>query len=128
MRGERRLTQRERQHRAGSSPHARGTRRRTTHAPRGRPVHPRMRGERTRPAVRLSKIVGSSPHARGTLALDLSRETNLRFIPACAGNAPSPLAISLFATVHPRRRGERLSIQKRNVRSTGSSPHARGTL
>ena len=71
----------------GSSPHARGTRKKASNAAHGRGIipacagntglstaspsrardHPRMRGEHWRPAVENAVAAGSSPHARGTL-------------------------------------------------------------
>ena len=69
-------------------------------------VHPRMRGEYTRPTVPLWRCQGSSPHARGiplhiefTVIID-------RFIPACAGNTSVPLSVTPPQRVHPRMRGE----------------------
>ena len=109
MRGERKQQQRSAWPSGGSSPHARGT-----PAWAGRklnlarfipacagnaihlhmlchhvPVHPRMRGERTWKRATSTPFVGSSPHARGTPRAGCSACTVPRFIPACAGNAPS---------------------------------------
>ena len=52
----------------------------------------------------------------------------LRFIPACAGNAASASGSSPFQPVHPRVRGERATASALSVRLAGSSPRARGTL
>ena len=91
---------------SGSSPHARGTRRRahawqrvgrfipacagnTVAAPVAVSqftVHPRMRGEHAKRTFCDGYATGSSPHARGT-PTPLYREClDRRFIPACAGN------------------------------------------
>ena len=111
----------------GSSPHARGTRilrglglflgrfipacagnaaaeRRSRS---GKPVHPRMRGERWE--------FGQMP------ALPA------RFIPACAGNAIRFVPRLYGYSVHPRMRGERIYVWLSHRMSYGSSPHARGT-
>ena len=90
-------------------------------------VHPRMRGERPllhSPVVRLS---GSSPHARGTQSRSFSLARGHRFIPACAGNAPRRVPLARLETVHPRMRGERVTVGTVITDVTGSSPHARGT-
>ena len=95
----------------GSSPRARGTRvafdvehcrRRFIPAGAGnaagcgcrrrrRPVHPRGRGERVVGHPKTNSPAGSSPRARGTHADGGGRAADLRFIPAGAGNAPSPM-------------------------------------
>ena len=50
------------------------------------PVHPRLRGERTRPSFSRSRYSGSSPLARGTVIWGCIKPMLHRFIPACAGN------------------------------------------
>ena len=127
MRGERLISPQAISDVLGSSPHARGTRRRFwqwSHTSRFIPacagnaaapqeqdrrvsVHPRMRGERRSGRPFLRTRSGSSPHARGTRGQ--------------RGRQPRG------ATVHPRMRGERpASISDARARF-GSSPHARGT-
>ena len=111
----------------GSSPHARGTHRyigipstryRFIPACAGNAlstasqmawctVHPRMRGERFVNVCRSPAARGSSPHARGTPEYNPKNRAWSRFIPACAGNAVSILAIVAHVAVHPRMRGER---------------------
>ena len=113
---------------AGSFPHTRGTLRcRLYGAPgrrfipayagnarwqgshhRHRPVHPRMRGERSKKPRTFWRHFGSSPHTRGTLHLARGQRGLQRFIPACAGNARPDTPVTPMAI--------------------GSSPHARGTL
>ncbi len=131
----------------GSSPHARGTRlasERMERPARFIPacagnaspsradadwiaVHPRMRGERAdRDGADLADH-GSSPHARGTPRLDQVRGGRRRFIPACAGNAPTRNAPPMPRPVHPRMRGERSLAEQQDLVVDGSSPHARGT-
>ena len=51
----------------------------------------------------------------------------MRFIPACAGNASGQPSAILICPVHPRMRGERRKRSRRRKPDTGSSPHARGT-
>ena len=129
MRGERDVCTRPIPFSSGSSPHARGTRRRcpgsaprhrfipacagNAPAARGRhtrcTVHPRMRGERATSADSRSTSAGSSPHARGTRFRARFRQGLRRFIPACAGNARMAPPIVSASAVHPRMRGERHS-------------------
>ena len=112
----------------GSSPHTRGTRgmsgmscpvhrfipayagnaRRFSMNGPAKAVHPRIRGERA-----------TRPH---------QRRSSLRFIPAYAGNALFVDHDSILNTVHPRIRGERCVGAISIDRSSGSSPHTRGTL
>ena len=107
MRGERQDRAADGQSIGGSSPHARGTprsgpRRRADRRfipacagnawrgalpGQGRPVHPRMRGERRVMFFAGSFVLGSSPHARGTPHRPATGVVGTRFIPACAGNA-----------------------------------------
>ena len=132
---------------SGSSPHGRGTQRgRTGSMGLSRfipacagnawtgllhgqdvPVHPRMRGERSSRSGPGVASHGSSLHARGTPLDGQPRFALTRFIPACAGNAVLRLSLQPWIPVHPRMRGERLSVAVRLNSSSGSSPHARGT-
>ena len=148
MRGERGLTPWTRRNTCGSSPHARGTlgfgqpharRQRFIPACAGNArqqlgagslcsVHPRMRGERQLHDFQILRDVGSSPHARGTRTLRHGLNGDVRFIPACAGNAEFAARHSDKRAVHPRMRGERRGCADRRPARAGSSPHARGTL
>ena len=132
----------------GSSPHARGTRgdvrrhqscvrfipacagntRRSSTAETRPTVHPRMRGEHRLCASDASCLHGSSPHARGTRRANLLHAAKRRFIPACAGNTRFRHTRSLCRSVHPRMRGEHGASPAAYNCTTGSSPHARGTL
>ena len=88
---------------------------------------PLRRGEHPTAGEAGEHIVGSSPHARGTRCGGQLEHEHARFIPACAGNAArQPTEVSL-QTVHPRMRGERMDMCNPQSRSSGSSPHARGT-
>ena len=131
----------------GSSPHARGTpplscpcssmfrfipacagNARSTPWPMpGQTVHPRMRGERFKVREFRDVRSGSSPHARGTHEQRQEERRARRFIPACAGNAPTPRTHLPPDSVHPRMRGERVQMISRGLSTGGSSPHARGT-
>ena len=132
---------------AGSSPHARGTRRPCSQSAASErfipacagnadtcwrsafssAVHPRMRGERVLVAGFALLPVGSSPHARGTHVCLGRCGDGLRFIPACAGNATFASPPRPIQSVHPRMRGERHECWNAGFVFTGSSPHARGT-
>ena len=92
-----------------------------------RPVHPRSRGEHTSPACAHSRRHGSSPLARGTRYRAAPCHLSTRFIPARAGNTTGPRTGSSSAPVHPRSRGEHLSLVGLTVAIYGSSPLARGT-
>ena len=112
---------------AGSSPHARGTRRLRFRRSIPTPVHPRMRGEHTDEAHHFKVVAGSSPHARGTLQDGAAAVGQTRFIPACAGNTPFAAGARYCGPVHPRMRGEHSGHQGQRSKMNGSSPHARGT-
>ena len=133
--------------RSGSSPQARGTRR--CRRPRrhgrrfipagagntlrgycvfqSRSVHPRRRGEHGFYFGLAVRSPGSSPQARGTPSPMPPPVPLPRFIPAGAGNTTSVPRTCLTSPVHPRRRGEHLSVVKAVTVAAGSSPQARGT-
>ena len=91
-------------------------------------VHPRVCGERERARSESRRDLGSSPRVRGTRD-DLRRgERQIRFIPACAGNASPPAGAKVSAPVHPRVCGERPTTSTAICASFGSSPRVRGTL
>ena len=92
-----------------------------------RTVHPRRRGERPVTGSNTIAPSGSSPQARGTPSDGMQETKNLRFIPAGAGNAERACSIRASASVHPRRRGERLARRRTDYAVGGSSPQARGT-
>ena len=88
-------------------------------------VHPRRRGEHM---IKVSDELlddGSSPQARGTHSARDPDNLIERFIPAGAGNTRRSARI--VDEVHPRRRGEHLSSERRKQGGYGSSPQARGT-
>ena len=70
---------------------------------------------------------GSSPLARGTRGSLWEPNTQLRFIPARAGNTEVRSAAVGEQPVHPRSRGEHQPPAVVSTTATGSSPLARGT-
>ena len=90
-------------------------------------VHPRVRGEQSRTRDRFSGAAGSSPRARGTGHRHHVLERERRFIPACAGNRDTVMALIHWPPVHPRVRGEQARGLLAGRCSVGSSPRARGT-
>ena len=112
--------------RLGSSPRARGTRpEETGQGPAFRfipasagntragcrssgwpPVHPRERGEHRCRCRQRPCGCGSSPRARGTLIARRALVTQVRFIPASAGNTSRYQGSRRHWPVHPRERGE----------------------
>ena len=148
MRGEHLAKKYEDEHKAGSSPHARGARQpiEKTTSTAGiipacagstelRPItryffrdHPRMRGEHLMSLRSVWAMHGSSPHARGAPGSVTPCKFDNGIIPACAGSTLAVAYTSLRIGDHPRMRGEHGNIS-RVVRSrAGSSPHARGAL
>ena len=132
----------------GSSPRARGTRRRPRRLRRSRrfipacagnthpsglaftppSVHPRVRGEHFMSLPSDENTVGSSPRARGTRLRRPTCARTGRFIPACAGNTWRLFRRWSRRSVHPRVRGEHNAASSIALRNAGSSPRARGTL
>ena len=147
MRGERPTVCVRTRNPCGSSPHARGTHIKPLFAfattrfipacagnadaalldQDRRSVHPRMRGERCVGVRSAARARGSSPHARGTRARFRKTAADIRFIPACAGNAAHSGNGVYKMAVHPRMRGERHGPPETACPCDGSSPHARGT-
>ena len=91
------------------------------------PVHPRGRGEHWLDLRTHLACDGSSPRTRGTLAAHIGQLGDARFIPADAGNTSRSLLGKYLSSVHPRGRGEHLSIRPRRLPAFGSSPRTRGT-
>ena len=132
----------------GSSPHTRGTRRRSWPASATarfipayagnttstdwneteKPVHPRIRGEHQITGTVYTNSSGSSPHTRGTRSRRALRSMPCRFIPAYAGNTRAWRARRASGSVHPRIRGEHGGAHEPPSVDRGSSPHTRGTL
>ena len=131
---------------AGSSPLARGLRRRRGGAAtppgiiparagftRGRapqrwccPDHPRSRGVYNGVHRDRDGLVGSSPLARGLPTIRSGPVLRLRIIPARAGFTPISQSCRASSTDHPRSRGVYRSGRLRSGGLVGSSPLARG--
>ncbi len=90
-------------------------------------VHPRGCGEHKDDRGFQVGDIGSSPRVRGTRAFTRARKPKRRFIPAGAGNTPTPGTKSSILSVHPRGCGEHAHIEARYRCATGSSPRVRGT-
>ncbi len=132
VRGEHRQSMYRARSGGGSSPRARGTRRKgerftrifrfipacagntqtPPHTAKNTAVHPRVRGEH--PAINGDAPVniGSSPRARGTHLSATIAGAARRFIPACAGNTPPAWWIPTSTKVHPRVRGEHFALSR----------------
>ena len=87
-----------------------------------------MRGEHIQEILFDMEQKGSSPHARGTQPDGDFTFVPVRLIPACAGNTLRFHLALAQSRAHPRMRGEHQHRCRQWVHSTGSSPHARGTL
>ncbi len=73
------------------------------------------------------RLNGSSPLARGTRLCNREVYLMTRFIPAGAGNTSISGTARVGEPVHPRWRGEHVSIASIKSAKVGSSPLARGT-
>ena len=100
-----------------------------THRPPGSSngAHPRSRGEHRGYLLTSHHDMGSSPLARGTLAAPRRRPRYSGLIPARAGNTQLSPPVAPLNGAHPRSRGEHPFGFGCFVRSSGSSPLARGT-
>ena len=89
--------------------------------------HPRAGGEHSKKGIPNHLDHGSSPRWRGTppsLGFDASQ---LRIIPALAGNTTLPRKALIGFADHPRAGGEHPYIRVSGVPVSGSSPRWRGT-
>ena len=133
---------------SGSSPLARGARRRST--PPGRSLgliparagstepgdllahlgeaHPRSRGEHRRAASTGEVPAGSSPLARGAPDGGGAADGAVGLIPARAGSTVRGCWVVLMLRAHPRSRWEHSVANATLNRCHGSSPLARGAL
>ena len=131
----------------GSSPLARGSRRRRRrqHRPRriiparagftrqlrpGGPLgsdHPRSRGVHQGVPTQLLAIIGSSPLARGSRHWGQRLQGDEGIIPARAGFTQGPSPCSWLPPDHPRSRGVHFGLEEDSALVDGSSPLARGS-
>ena len=88
---------------------------------------PRVRGTQRCIATSAARVCGSSPRVRGTPPDADFACTRMRFIPACAGNSPTPWFPRWRTAVHPRVCGELPCRTSPFTTDTGSSPRVRGT-
>ena len=108
-------------------PASAGNTRSTRYAGSSVSVHPRERGEHVWAWQRKQCHIGSSPRARGTPEMSSWHNPRPRFIPASAGNTPIGRIGRIWASVHPRERGEHVNSPGGVPVPRGSSPRARGT-
>ena len=97
-------------------------------SPRGRPAHPRSRGENRHSAHRRDQSHGSSPLTRGKLTAPRTVVIVERLIPAHAGKTLGSGMIRGSLRAHPRSRGENPSLTCLPTVMVGSSPLTRGKL
>ncbi len=90
-------------------------------------VYPRWRGEHDAKEIMMNRFGGLSPLARGTHEATSRFRTNLRFIPAGAGNTHEQTSAQNAVSVYPRWRGEHCVSHKLRSPTSGLSPLARGT-
>ncbi len=75
----------------------------------------------------ISLHFGSSPRVRGTLRRFHGKRSDVRFIPAGAGNTTFSASSPLLMSVHPRGCGEHKTTKVLTSTVNGSSPRVRGT-
>ena len=90
-------------------------------------VHPRACGERSTEIGTSGLSDGSSPRLRGTERQRSRGLSQLRFIPAPAGNGTARTRHLCAIAVHPRACGERHPPAFHMTQGRGSSPRLRGT-
>ncbi len=91
-------------------------------------VHPRACGEQFLCTIYRRDVPGSSPRMRGTGTCNLHCGSQVRFIPAHAGNRPTVPCARHAPSVHPRACGEQPSDFSLTSCPFGSSPRMRGTV
>ena len=90
-------------------------------------AHPRLRGEHENAGDFSYSLSGSSPPTRGTPHLKSHTHPARRLIPAYAGNTKTELGRQMWASAHPRLRGEHTARWSSISVTLGSSPPTRGT-
>ncbi len=94
--------------------------------PRGRAVHPRVRGDDLMMITDVVQAVGSPPRAWGRCRMIVVLIPPLRFTPACVGTIPHVPARPQYPAVHPRVRGDDVSLPLHEDGERGSPPRAWG--
>ena len=89
-------------------------------------VHPRERGESATELCSVHSARGPSPRARGIRRRRRRRSSNVRSIPASAGNPFASDLAGRARAVHPRERGESVGRLLSLLHQPGPSPRARG--
>ena len=105
--------------------HAGKTRLRSAPA-RGRPAHPRSRGENHAVERTGHAGQGSSPLTRGKPASRQTTSEVTGLIPAHAGKTKARLETAVRMGAHPRSRGENFACGAAIAKNVGSSPLTRG--
>ena len=125
MRGKEHVRLRE-QHGARITPAYAGKRRGFSYTQLHGKDHPRMCGEKVRPAMSPGHITGSPPHVRGKDSCTGKTPNGCRITPACAGK--SYISGHHFCTLqdHPRMCGEKAGTVASIDAKVGSPPHVRG--
>ena len=90
------------------------------------PDHPRSRGVYERHRVPVVAAAGSSPLARGLPPAPMRRRGSPRIIPARAGFTRHTMLRHAYHVDHPRSRGVYRTPSSAGVKTSGSSPLARG--
>ena len=90
--------------------------------------HPRVCGEQSVMALRISYPVGSPPRVRGTEKDDGRQLLGQGITPACAGNSWIAAQFYTLTWDHPRVCGEQAQIEASKKNELGSPPRVRGTV
>ena len=91
-------------------------------------VYPRVCGGTTDAVSDIITQAGLSPRVRGNPMREKIRSVNIRSIPACAGEPPTPCQVLFQATVYPRVCGGTRSTPFSRKICVGLSPRVRGNL
>ena len=92
----------------------------------GQGVYPRVCGGTARLAIMPSSTAGLSPRVRGNLTFLQTHTTDIRSIPACAGEPSISVLVARVTAVYPRVCGGTMDIAEPQVIQAGLSPRVRG--
>ena len=90
--------------------------------------HPRMGGEKCKPAQRTAPHQGSPPHGRGKAAGAPVGRLAVGITPAWAGKRSTPPHGGWCRHNHPRMGGEKMPFALVTAPESGSPPHGRGKV